>query len=337
MTQNNILPLLKKIGLLTFLLAMLLLSACVRQIASELTPTPRSTNLLEELLTSTLIPIETESQSTGEAPGSQSPTETLDASPQETNTPAPTNTLHILTPTLSPTAPSTQEPTNANDSDPEPTQTTQSQPQPTSSVPQINPDEEFTGAKQVDSMDQPAFWYDSSGNLADSEYLKMDISDGVMTVNGKLRLWDTWWIGGFSLDNFYIEMEVNSGDCNPDDSYGMILRASRHGEPTHGYLVAFTCAGEVFAKRLETVNPYTAVSILNPTETDLIYSGKNQTNIIGVLMDGSSITIYPNRRYFSTIQDDAFSFGRYGIFVQAGDAGNYTFTVDEIRTWGAGE
>jgi hypothetical protein len=305
----------------------MLLSACVRQIAPEASPTPRSTNLLEELLTATLIPIETEPSST-----EQTPTETLEPAPEESNTRGPTNTLHILTPTLSPTAPSTAEaptPAETTASNPPPTQI-----QPTSSLPQINPDAEFTGAKHVDSMDQPALWYDASGVLPDTEYLKMEIAEGVMAVTGKLRLWDTWWISGFTLNDFYIEMEVNSGDCNPDDAYGMILRASQHGEPTHGYLIAFTCDGKVFAKRMETVNPYSAISILNPTETDLIYAGKNQTNIIGVQMEGNAITIYPNRRLFTTIQDDAFSFGRYGIFVQAGDAGNFTYSVTEIRTWG---
>jgi len=328
-------PNLKRIGLLILLLVMLLLSACERQIAPETPVTPLSTNFLEELLTATSIPIGTETLSPDKSQldeGQQPPTATVEAAAAESNTPAPTNTLHILTPTLSPTAPSTAEATTSAETTPQATPTGQAQP--TSSLPQINPDAEFSGAKHVDAMDNPALWYDASGELPDTEYLKMDIAEGVMTVTGKRRLWDTWWISGFSQTNFYIEMEVNSGDCNPEDAYGMILRASQHGQPTRGYLVAFTCDGKVFAKRLETVSPYTAVSILNPTETDLIYSGKNQTNILGVLLDGDTITIYPNRRYFTVIQDNAFSFGRYGIFVQAGDAGNFTYTVNEIRTWG---
>jgi hypothetical protein len=327
MMQKHTHPLPNRIGLLLLLLATILLAACVRQISPETSPTPRSTNLLEELLTATSIPIETQPQPTEETPAA-----TTDAAAAESATPAPTNTMYIITPTLSPTPTSEVEATTPAESTSAPTQPPQAQP--TSSLPQINPDVEFTGAKHVDTLDQPALWYDASGVLPDTQYLKMDIADGIMTVTGKLRLWDTWWISGFTLNNFYIEMEVNSGECNPDDAYGMILRASLHGEPTHGYLVAFTCDGKVFAKRQETVSPYTAISILNPTETDLIYAGKNQTNILGVLMDGDSITIYPNRRYFTIIQDDAFSYGRYGIFVQAGDAGAFTYTVSEIRTWG---
>jgi hypothetical protein len=114
----------------------------------------------------------------------------------------------------------------------------------------------------------------------------------------------------------------------------MILRASQHGEPTHGYLIGFTCDGKVLAKRLESVSPYVALSILNPTKTELVYAGPNQTNIIGVAFEGNTISIYPNRYYFTTIQDNAFDYGRYGIYVQAGENGNYTFSVEEIRSWG---
>jgi hypothetical protein len=185
-------------------------------------------------------------------------------------------------------------------------------------------------------MDEPTLWTDDSDVLPDSQYIKLEMDEdaGVMYVTGKQRLWDTWWISGFTLTNFYIEMDVNSGDCNPDDAYGMILRASQHGEPTRGYLIGFTCAGEVFARRLESVTPYVAISILNPTETDLIIAGANQNNTFGVQMEDNKITIYVNRRYFTTITDDGFDWGRYGLFVSAGEAGNYTYSVTEIRSWG---
>ena len=30
-----------------------------------------------------------------------------------------------------------------------------------------------------------------------------------------------------------------------------------------------------------------------------------------------------------------FAWGRYGMYVSTGETGNYTFSVKEIRTWGA--
>lgn len=318
----------KNLPLIFLLLAMVLLAAgCVRNVAPAPTATIESISDFEGVLSSTPIPDDTEVPEP-----TATPTETPEP-PAPTETPAPTNTLQIVTPTNAPeTVEETEEPAGDEETTPSPTET--AGPQPTSNVPQINPDEEFTGAHYVDSMDEIEMWTDKSGVLPDTQYIKLQIEDGVMTVTGKRSLWDTWWISGFTLNDFYIEMDVNTGDCNSDDAYGMILRANQSGEPTRGYLIGFTCDGKVFARRLESVSPYVAISILNPTETDLIFAGKNQENTIGVLFDGNTITIYPNRRFFTTIADDGFAWGRYGIFVSAGEEGNFTFTVDEIRSWG---
>jgi len=329
------------------LISALSLTACVRPV-SDGNPTPRGTGLLEEVLTATIIPVDggdEEGLQSGENLIETAVQETLqaqqtadaesqaeeDQQPGEPTTPEPSATLHIITPTTTPEE-STEEPQPEATEEPSaPTNTATTRP--TIDAAQINPDKEFTGAKFVDTFDDPVLWYDTSGTLPDSEYLKLEIVEEDMIVTGKLRLWDTWWITGFTLTDFYIEMEVNTGDCSGSDTYGMILRASQHGQPTRGYLIGFTCDGKVYAKRLESVSPYVATSILNPTETDLIYAGPNQTNILGVAFDGNTMTIYPNRYYFSTIQDSTFSSGRYGVYVQAGDKGNYTFTIDEIRTW----
>lgn len=312
------------IVLLLVVTAAAALAGCVRQVAPASTPTLASTSQLEEVLNAT----KSAATATSEMP-TATPTKTPE-SEAPTETPGPTNTLEVITPTN--TAAPTQE-TSENPDTSQPTET--AAPQPTSSAPQINPDQEFTGARYVDELDEIEMWTDRSGALPDTQYIALKIEDGVMTVTGKRSLWDTWWISGFTLSNFYVEMDVNSGDCDPDDAYGMILRASQHNEPTRGYLVGFTCAGEVFARRLESVDPYVSISILNPTETDLINAGKNQDNIFGVLLDDNTITIYPNRRYFTTITDNAFAWGRYGIYISTGETGDYTFTVREIRTWGS--
>jgi hypothetical protein len=85
---------------------------------------------------------------------------------------------------------------------------------------------------------------------------------------------------------------------------------------------------------LTSASPYVAISILNPTETELINSGPNQTNMLGVWAEENSLEIYINRYYYTIIYDDAFTWGRYGVFVKAGEGGNYTYTANEIRVWG---
>ena len=335
-------------SIILLILFIVLLSGCQYTFTAESTPIPQGTDLLDEILTATIIPVGNDPTATPEGALETMIAETLAAelaqtasetpAAAETATPEATATLHIITPTntAEPTAETTedagQETTPETDVTPE--ATTEPTPQPTLDAYRINPEIEFTGATHVDTMDQPSQWWDASGVLPDSQYIKMEFDEGQMFVTGKPVLWDTWWISGFTLTDFYIEMEVNSGDCTGSDTYGMILRASQHGEPTHGYLLGFTCDGKVLMKRLESTSPYVAISILNPTETEFINAGPNQTNIIGVAFDGNSISIYPNRYYFTTIQDNGFGYGRFGVFVQAGENGNYTFAVDEIRSWG---
>ncbi len=320
-----------KLSLLVILVTAAMLSACVRQVAPVATPTKEDSNLLSDLLTSTPI----DDEVIGETPVEPTAEPTNTPEPDApTSTPGPTNTLEIITPTHTTEATEQTEQTEqVEESTPAPAET--EAPQPTSDVPPIDPDQEFTGARHVDSLDDITLWTDSSGMLPDTQYIRLEIEEGVMTVTGKRSLWDTWWISGFTQYDFYIEMDVNSGDCNPGDAYGMILRANEHKQPTRGYLVGFTCEGEVFARRLESVDPYVSIAILLPTETNLINAGQNQDNIFGVLLYDDTITIYPNRRFFTTISDDTFAWGRYGVYVSTGEAGNYTFNVTEIRSWGA--
>lgn len=335
-------------SIVLLIITLLLLAGCVRPASTESTQAPQGTDLLGEILTATIIPVggnptdtpegmlETMVAGTLEAELTQAATATTEAA--ESATPEPSATLHIITPTNTPepTAETTGE--AAEDTTPQANETAEADstptPKPTFDAYQITPDNEFNGAYHVDTMDEPSLWWDESGILPDTQYIKMEMADGTMNVTGKPVLWDTWWISGFTLTDFYIEMEVNSGECTGSDTYGMIVRASQHGQPTRGYLIGFTCDGKVLMKRLESASPYVAISILNPTETEFINAGANQTNIIGVAFDGNSISIYPNRYYLTTIQDSGFSYGRYGVFVSAGDDGNYTFSVDEIRSWG---
>lgn len=323
---------LNRLWLVVILAAAAMLSACVRQVAPVPTPTVQGSSLLSDLLTPSLaedeMPEATVEETSEDTEAIPTDTPEPDA---PTATPGPTKTLEILTPTH--TAAPTEETQQADDATQAPTET--EAPQPTSDVPPIDPDQEFTGARHVDTMDDITLWTDADGMLPDTQYIKLEIEEGVMTVTGKEFLWDTWWISGFTQTNFYIEMDVNSGDCNPGDAYGMILRANEHKQPTRGYLIGFTCEGEVFARRLESVDPYVSIAILLPTETNLINAGQNQDNIFGVLLYDDTITIYPNRRFFTTIADSTFGWGRFGIYVSTGEAGNYTFTVREIRSWGA--
>jgi hypothetical protein len=331
---------LKRVLFVIIVLAALGLTACTRTLGAE--PTPEGTDALDFLLnsptptndytrnTNTPTPDATE-EAADDAGGGE------DAQPTATEAPASTEaqataTLHIITPTPQPDE--TEEPQETPDDGGEQGQPTMTFTPVVIRPPDLNPDAVFKGPHYVDSFDDPQPWYDMSGMLPDSQYIKIDILEGDMHVTGKLGEWDTWWLSGYTLYDYYIEMDVESRDCAENDAYGIMVRASQHGEPTRGYIVGLTCDGKVFAKRLTSANPYVAISILNPTESDLVNKGPNQTNTMGVWAEDNVLEIYINRYYYTVIYDDAFSWGRYGIFVKAGGESDYTYTANEIRVWG---
>jgi hypothetical protein len=326
-----------KVVMILIILAGLSLAGCTRTMGSG-AATPAATDPLSYLLnsptpthdytrtTNTPTPQDTEEVVEDAGGGEQDSPEATDA-PAPTDVPA-TATLHVITPTAAPEE--TEEPADTGGEAPAPTATF------TPVVlgpPDLYPDLVFDGRHFVDSFDDPQPWYDMSGMLPDSQYLNLEILDGQMHVTGKLGEWETWWLSGYTLNDYYIEMEVESGDCEDNDAYGMIVRASQHGEPTRGYIFGMTCDGRVYAKRLVSVDPYVAISILNPTESHFINSGPNQTNILGVWAEDNALEIYINHYYFTVIYDDTFEWGRYGVYVKAGGESDYTYTTNEIRVW----
>jgi hypothetical protein len=314
------------------------LSSCTRNLGSSV-PSPEATDPLSYLLnsptatndytrnTNTPTPEEVEATEVEDAGGGD------DDDPQTTEAPAPTDpqataTLHVITPTSAPAATGAPENTSAAPPPPTPTFTPV-----VLGPPDLNPETRFNGRHYLDSFDDPQPWYDMSGLLPDSRYLNLEVLDGQMHVTGKLGEWETWWLSGYTLYDYYIEMEVETNDCEDNDAYGLMVRASQHDEPTRGYIFGMTCDGKVYAKRLITADPFVAVSILNPTESHLINSGANQTNILGVWVEDNTLEIYINHYYFTVIYDDTFGWGRYGVYVKAGGESDYTYTANRIEVW----
>ena len=319
----------KKIPVL-LLLIIFLLSACVRP-AGTSTPTQEPTSPLATFIEApTAIVIQPThtlpgDSGGGEATSTQSePTATTEQGQptpftiNPTDTSTPTNTLEATEP-----PDTTEEPQT-----PDPTSTPSNWDPP--DFPPFDPVSAFGGSRHIEDFQDATPWQDYYGNM-ENEYIALVIEDGQMHVTGKISYFRTPWFGGFELGDFYIEMDVNSGECTFDDTYGIIVR----GEPSdHGYAFGFNCGGEVAAWRIDSItDPYVENQILGWTSTELIRTGANQSNILGVRMEGSEIIIYANRYQFTILYDDAYDWGQYGVFVMAGEDDNYTYTIDQIQVW----
>ena len=176
-----------------------------------------------------------------------------------------------------------------------------------------------------DAMDTSSYWY-----LVDTASTRFSMDEGrlqlpVIDPGGS----DEW---GLSLrpevDNFYLQATFITGDtCADADRYGVLLRAP---DPSQGYVFGFSCSGRY---RLYSWDGETYRGIQEWRASSAIRTGANQTNILGVWMDGETIRLYANGQLLAEFTDDQFDAGKFGLFIGSPDTDNFTVYVDEVATW----
>ncbi|MBI3159700.1 MAG: hypothetical protein HYZ26_08905 [Chloroflexi bacterium] len=313
-------------------IASLALAACTRS-APIAEPTPLGADPLADLLEAPTA-ILLQASSTSLTSGTFDP----DATP----------TPFIITPT-SPFSP-TPEPTET----PEPEAATQAAaasatqqaaptgtrpPAPTRSDPPFDPLLAFGGPRMDRKFLSVDNWEDrATGRLPDNANIRLTLdAGGNLSVTGKNEQFDTWWFSWPYLGELYVEVEVRTGEtCKGQSSYGLILYGPEAGASpagAHGYIVAFACDGTFLLRRLNSSNPYSADALFAFEEDDLIRPGPDQTNRLGVRLEDGQISIYANGYLVATTYEDTFTEGRFGLYVNAGETENFTYTVTDFNLW----
>ena len=177
-------------------------------------------------------------------------------------------------------------------------------------------------------------WTTPDGELPDDDYIRMRVDGAKFYVTGKNAGWTTWYFAWRSMADFYLEATFNSGDCSDGDMYGLIIRGPEHmSGVSYGYVVAFTCDGQYTVFRLDGADPYTTVDLVSLTESENVYSGANQQNIMGIRAEGDTLTIYANGYQIAQVTDSRYDDGRYGLFVSPALTTNYTYRVVHMAYW----
>jgi hypothetical protein len=180
-------------------------------------------------------------------------------------------------------------------------------------------------------------WVDSDGKLPNTSSIKMWLDNAKIYVTGKRAQWATWWFSAISLDDSYMQMTVETDVCAGKDSYGMILRGPGHGAgKSFGYIFAFSCDGSYQITRLDSVSPYSAVTLVGWTSSKHILDGSYQKNIIGMKLDGKTLTLYANGYELVEISDNVYQSGRYGVYIYPESSNDFTYRVVEMAYWRLG-
>ena len=243
---------------------------------------------------------------------------------EETETPPASAIPASETP--SPTASSTAKPTSTLAS-PSSTNTV------TPTVLAFDPIQEFGSATILDIFASDANWVDASNKLPDTDFIKLELGTEQLIVTGKLASFDTWWLTWPEAADQYLELKVEVEKCAGLQAYGLLLRAPPSNTEAHGYILTFSCDGAYRLRRLDGTSPYRFVDLVAWTAHEAIRTGDDQINTLGIHLKGEQISIYANGQKIHEIEDDEFAAGRFGLFVNAGPPGDFTFILNELSFW----
>jgi len=225
-----------------------------------------------------------------------SPAEAVPTTPATLIPPSP------VPPTVAPTATATLVPT----------------PTPPATDPRIN-----LGAPDWhDPFDTGQNWYLEGGNP------HAEISGGKLIFSvAEADKGDWWRLAAPRLTNFYIEATASTTACSGADRYGLVVRAP---ELNQGYLFGFTCDAR-YSLRAWDGSEFTTLK--SWTSNSAILAGPNQTNRLGLMADGSRLSLYANGVFLDEIHDDRFGEGRFGLFIASNVTPNYAIQFDLLDYW----
>ena len=243
--------------------------------------------------------------------------------------------------TLTPTAPAgspeeaTQDATNppatetavsATEPPPTPTITSTPPPSPTSTLPASDPRFGLGDPAFFDTFTDGTNW-----SIYTDDHVSFTVKDSqlVMTAFNPDK-YNGWMFSWPVISNFYLEMTAKSEECSGLDQFGMMLRATKPPQEYIGYLYGISCDGQYSLRRW---NGEKYVTLVDWTSSEHINSGSNQTNRIGILADGTRLSMYANGDLLQDYNDDTHLQGRFGVFVGSAITPNFTALVDEIAQW----
>ncbi len=160
----------------------------------------------------------------------------------------------------------------------------------------------------------------------------MSVSDGALNmVSSRTQGGIRWRLTYPTPGNFYLEGTFTTVVCSGSDYYGLVLKSPSYTDGI-GYYYGLTCDGQFafFSMNGASERNYLVNWTANPT----ILSGANQTNRIGVMVNGDKFSLYVNGKFIQDVTDSRYKQnGHFGVFISAIETSNFTVRVDDINEW----
>lgn len=139
--------------------------------------------------------------------------------------------------------------------------------------------------------------------------------------------WHTWSMNYRTVGNSYFEADINVKSCSGVDEYGLVFRGPDYSS---GYFFALRCNGEYSLRAYD--GEYT--NIVFWQYSDAIHAGANQSNRVGVSVEGETIRLYINGQLIKQVDDDTFTgSGHFGFLIAGYETPGFRVEIDRARYW----
>ena len=137
---------------------------------------------------------------------------------------------------------------------------------------------------------------------------------------------NAWMLSDQEPLNYYLEITAQPQDCTGLDRYGVIVRS----DGTTGYLFGITCDGR-YSFRLWNGKKMT--KLVEWTAASSILAGSNQTNRVGIRVEGSKFSLYANGVLLNEVNDASYPDGGFGVHIGADTTPGLEVLVSEVDYW----
>jgi hypothetical protein len=176
-----------------------------------------------------------------------------------------------------------------------------------------------------DPMDSSGAWYDLSTDNTEWEF-----EDGHLRMKSlKTDKPEEWGLSSKpAMSDFFLQATFKTGKtCAGLDRYGVLVRAP---DPSMGYVFEFSCDGRY---RLYIWDGENYKALQEWKSSGFIAGGADQTNVLGIWMQGETIKLYANGKLLSEFENDKFDEGRFGLVIGADQTEGFEAFVEEVAYW----
>ncbi len=163
----------------------------------------------------------------------------------------------------------------------------------------------------------------------DDGHTRAEINNHLLTLTSlNAEGWMGWRTTFPKPGNAYIEAEFTNGTCSGGDQYGLVFRLTADSKAE---FFSVTCDGRY---SLSHYDGSQFTRLLNWQSSNAVLAGSDQTNRLGVWVEGNRIRLYANGNLLTETTDDQLpEQGNFGVLITGIKTKNYTVTIREIAYW----